>query len=105
MQSVDVAELNNHLAHYLQQVRQGNEIAIKERNRVIARLVPAVSAADYDQELLELAAQGKVKLPEQPLTAAEVAKELKRKLPRLKVKGAKAEQLMKRIWAEERGED
>lgn len=104
MQSVNLAELQNNLAHYLGQVRQGNEIAIRERNRIIARIVPAAPATGYDAELLELAAQGKVKLPEQPLTAEEVAKELKRKLPRLKVKGQAAEQLMKRIWAEERGE-
>ena len=105
MQSVNLTELQNNLSHYLWQVRQGNEIAIKDRNHIIARLVPAAPEAGYDEELLELAAQGKVKLPEQPLTAEEVAKELKRKLPRLKVKGQEAEQLMKRIWAEERGED
>ncbi len=105
MQSVKVGELKNNLAHYLLQVRQGHEIAIKEHNRVIARIVPATPAAACDQELLELAAQGKAKLPQQPLTAEEVAKELKRKLPRLKVKGVEAEQLMQRIWAEERGED
>jgi antitoxin (DNA-binding transcriptional repressor) of toxin-antitoxin stability system len=97
--------LKDNLAHYLGQVRQGREIAIKERNRVIARIVPAVSATDsYGQELLELAAQGKVRLPEKPLTEEDVAEALKRKLPRLKVKGAEARKLMERIWAEERGE-
>ena len=105
MQSVNVTELQNQLAHCLQQVRQGQTIAIKERNRVIAQLVPPTPAPDYDEELLALAAQGIVKLPEQPVTAADLEKELKRKLPRLKVKGAEAEELMRRIWAEERGED
>jgi len=130
-QIVNVAELKNNLSHYLRQVRQGNEITIKDRNRVIARIVPAASSDDYDEELLELAAQGKVKLPEQPLdpnlwrklkpaklktkrkkvkppeippTAEDLAKELKRKLPRMKTKGEEAEQVMKRIWEEERGE-
>ena len=105
MQSVNVTELKDQLTHYLQQVRQGNEIAIKERNRIIARIVQAAPPNGYDEELSALAAQGKAKLPEQPLTAAELAQELKRKLPRLRVKGEAADELMKRIWAEERGED
>ena len=105
MQSVNMVELQNNLSHYLLQVRKGNEVIIKDRNRVIARIVPATRETDYDEELLALAAQGIVKLPEQPVTAADLEKELKRKLPRLKVKGAEAEELMRRIWAEERGED
>jgi hypothetical protein len=60
--------------------------------------------AYFDEELLELAAQGKVKLPEIPPTAEDLAKELKRKLPRMKSKGEEAEKIMKRIWEEERGD-
>ena len=104
MQSVNIAELKNNLSHYLRQVRQGNEITIKDRNRVIARIVPAAPSADYDEELLELATQGKVKLPEISPTAEDLAKELKRKLPRVKSKGEKAKRIMRRIWEEERGE-
>ncbi|MBI1761835.1 MAG: hypothetical protein HYR56_10405 [Acidobacteria bacterium] len=103
MPSVNVTEL-----HYLQQVRQGQAITIKEHNRAIARLVPVApaptSVVDYDKELLELAAQGIVKLPKIPLTAEDVEQELKRKLPRLRVKGKAARELMQRIWDEERGE-
>ncbi|MEK7834451.1 MAG: type II toxin-antitoxin system Phd/YefM family antitoxin [Acidobacteriota bacterium] len=105
MQSINATELKSQLAHYLQQAQQGNEIVIKERNRIIARLVPPKLTPGFDEELLALAAQGKAKLPEQPLTTEDLAKELKRKLPRMKVKGEEAEQLMKQIWAEERGED
>src|SRR5262245_33366400 len=104
MQTVNVAELKNNLSHYLRQVRQGNEITIKDRNRVIARIVPAVPSAGSDEELLELAAQGKVKLPEIPPTAEDLAKELTRKLPGMKSKAEKAKQVMKRIWEEERGD-
>jgi hypothetical protein len=60
-------------------------------------------SADYDEELMRLAAQGKVNLPEILPTAEDLAKELKRKLPRMKSKGEKARQVMKRIWEEERG--
>ena len=105
MQSVNVTELQNQLSHYLQQVRQGHEIAIKEHNRVIARLVPTTPATGYDEELLALAAQGKVKLPEVPLTAEEVEETLKRKLPRVRVKGKAAKELLQRLMDEERGED
>jgi antitoxin (DNA-binding transcriptional repressor) of toxin-antitoxin stability system len=33
MQTVNIAELKNNLSYYLRQVRQGNEIMIKDRNR------------------------------------------------------------------------
>ena len=128
MRTVSISELKKNLSYYLRQVRQGKEITIKNRDRVIARIVPS---ADYDEELLELAAQGKVKLPDQPPdlnlwrklkpaklktkrkklkppdippTAEDLAKELNRKLPRMKSKGKKAKQIMKQIWEEERGE-
>lgn len=104
MQTINATELKSQLAHYLQQARQGSEIVIKERNRVIARLVPPEPATDFDEELLALAALGVLKLPEQPLTEEELEESLKRKLPRLKVKGEAAKELMKRIWDEERGD-
>jgi len=46
----------------------------------------------------------KLKPPEIPPTAEDLAKELRRRLPRMKSKGEKAEEIMKRIWEEERGE-
>jgi prevent-host-death family protein len=104
MQSVNVAELKNHLSHYLRRVQQGDEITIKERNRVIARIVLAAPAADYDQELLELAAQGKVKLPEKPLDEETFNEMLNLKLPRVKARGKAARELLQRIMDEERGD-
>lgn len=99
MQTVNIAELKNNLSHYLRQVRQGNEITIKDRNRVIARIVPAAPPADYDEELLELAAQGKVKLPEQP-PDPNLWRTLKP--AKLKTKGKAASDLLRRIMDEER---
>lgn len=101
MQTVNVAELKNNLSHYLRQVRQGNEITIKDRNRVIARIVPAVPSADYDEELLELAAQGKVKLPE---TAPDPNLWRALKPAKLKIRGKAANDLLRRVMDEERGE-
>lgn len=102
MQTVNVAELKNNLSLYLRQVRQGNEITIKDRNRVIARIVPAVPSDDYEQELLELAAQGKVKLPENP-PDPNLWRTLKP--AKLRATGQAAQDLLRRIMDEERGED
>lgn len=104
MQSVNIGELKNNLSHYLRQVRKGNEVIIKDRNRVIARIVPVAPETDYDEEMLELAAQGKIRLPERPLTEADIAEVLNRKLPRMKTKGEAAKSMLKRIMDEERGE-
>ncbi len=103
MQSVNIAELKNNLSQYLRQVREGNEIAVRDRNRVIARIVPAAPRSDYDEDLLELSAQGKIRLPERPLDEAAVTETLKRKLPRLKTTGKAARHILKRIMEEERG--
>ena len=62
MSVVNITELKNNLSHYLRQVRKGNEVIIKDRNRVIARIVPAAPEINDEEELLELAAQGKIRL-------------------------------------------
>jgi prevent-host-death family protein len=103
MQTVNVAELKNNLSHYLRQVRQGNEITIKDRHRVIARIVPAVPSNDYEEDLLDLAAQGKLKLPEKSLDEAFITEALTGKLPRLKTRGKAAREILKRVMDEERG--
>lgn len=102
MPSVNIAELKNNLSYYLRQVRQGVELTIKDRNRVIARIVPAAPAQDYDEELLELAAQGIVKLPEQPMDEAFIQEMLNCKLPQMKTKGKAGRQLLQKIMDEER---
>ncbi len=104
MQSVNITELKNNLAQCLLQVRQGRQIAIKERNRIIARIVPATPVAGYDEELLALAAQGKAILPEQPLDEASFKEMLNRKLPRVRAKGKAAKELLQHLMDEERGE-
>src|SRR5208282_2235909 len=51
MQSVNIAELKNRLSAYLQQVRAGEEIVIRDRNLPIAKLTPLSSADATEQEL------------------------------------------------------
>jgi len=61
MRSVNIAELKNSLSAYLNEVRAGEELLVRDRNVPIARIVP-LRADDYDAELLKLSAEGKVRL-------------------------------------------
>ena len=67
MQSVNIAELRSHLSTYLGRARRGEEIIVRDRNLAIAKIVPLSKTGDFDEELLDLAAQGLVRLPEKPL--------------------------------------
>ena len=70
--SVNVAELRRGLSGYLKRVRRGEEILVRDRNLPIARIVPLTDAGEYSQELLELAAQGVVRLPKRPFRVEEI---------------------------------
>ncbi|HSO28860.1 MAG TPA: type II toxin-antitoxin system prevent-host-death family antitoxin [Candidatus Sulfomarinibacteraceae bacterium] len=60
--SVGIRELRDHLSRYLEQVKAGAAITVTEHGRVIATIVPM----RYSRHMLELAAQGKVRLPTRP---------------------------------------
>jgi prevent-host-death family protein len=64
MKSVNIAELKNRLSVYLNDVKAGEEILVRDRNRPVARIVPLARSRDEDQKLLALAAQGKLRLGE-----------------------------------------
>lgn len=64
MKSVNIAELKNRLSVYLNDVKAGEEILVRDRNQPVARIVPLARSGDDDQELLALAAQGKLRLGE-----------------------------------------
>lgn len=104
MQAVNIGELKNNLSHYLRQVRKGNEVIINDRSRIIAPIVPPEPEIDYEAELLELAAQGKVRLAEERVTEEFINEMLNCELPRPKTKGKKAVEILRRIMDEERGE-
>jgi prevent-host-death family protein len=40
MRSANIADLRNHLTQYLQEVRAGEEIVVRDRQRPIAKIVP-----------------------------------------------------------------
>jgi len=62
MKTVNIADLKNNLSRYLNEVRQGEEVVIRDRNLTVAKIVPL--SLDEDEELLALAAQGLISLPE-----------------------------------------
>lgn len=70
MASVNIAELKNRLSYYLQQVRAGEEIIVRDRNLPVAKLAP-LSAADTSAEELALVAAGKLLLPKAKLNEKE----------------------------------
>ena len=64
MQTVNIAELKNRLSHYLDDVRRGEEVVIKDRNTPIAKIVPLAATDDYETEEAGLVAAGILRLPE-----------------------------------------
>jgi len=64
MKSVNIAELKNHLSGYLNDVKAGEEILVRDRDQPVARIVPLSRSRDEDKELLALASQGKLRLGE-----------------------------------------
>jgi len=64
MKSVNIAALKNRLSVYLNEVRAGHEVLIRDRNTPIARIVPITRTSGDDEELHVLASQGKIRLAE-----------------------------------------
>lgn len=63
MQTVSVGKLRSDLNRYLEDVKGGEEVLIKERNRTIAKIVP-MSDDDEENELAQLVAEGILSPPE-----------------------------------------
>jgi prevent-host-death family protein len=52
MRSTNIADLRNRLTQYLQEVRAGEEIIVRDRQRPIAKIVPFTVADDDDAALV-----------------------------------------------------
>lgn len=64
--AVGIRELKTHLSRYVREVKNGDEILVSERGRIIARLVPAGSHSEkarFQDLLLKLSAEGQIILP------------------------------------------
>lgn len=70
MRSVNIADLKNHLSRYLQEVREGEELVVRDRSVPIAKIVPLSAAVDIDPEDLALVATGQLRPPERRLPAS-----------------------------------
>lgn len=65
MKTVRVAELKNRLSAYLQLVRNGEEVIVKDRDHPVARISP-YNVAQVSERERRLIASGALKLPEEP---------------------------------------
>jgi prevent-host-death family protein len=52
MRSTNIADLRNRLAQYLKEVRAGEEIVVRDRQRPIAKIVPFTVDQDDDAALV-----------------------------------------------------
>lgn len=64
MKTANVAELKNRLSAYLQFVREGEEILVKDRNQPIARISPYKQTEQSEDER-QLVASGALRMPEE----------------------------------------
>ncbi len=65
MRIVNIGELKNHLSAYLQYVRDGEEVVVRDRNVAVARILP-IPATLSDEEA-QLVASGAMTLPVQEM--------------------------------------
>ena len=75
MRSVNVAELKNQLSKQFTFAKGGEEVAIRDRNLPVAKLVP-FEAGDASEEELLLVAAGKMRLPERSVDLEKVLRPL-----------------------------
>jgi prevent-host-death family protein len=66
MRTVNIGDLKNQLSAYLQYVRNGEEIVIRDRNVPVARILP-FNLANVSEEEKQLVASGAMKLPTQEI--------------------------------------
>ncbi len=67
MRTVNIGALKNQLSAYLQYVRNGEEVVVKDRNKPVARILPIRTPMTADEEEAQLVAEGKLKLPEREM--------------------------------------
>ena len=66
MRTVNIGELKNQLSGYLQHVKNGEEIVIRDRSVPVARILPFRHGAGWDQEA-QLVASGALRMPEEQM--------------------------------------
>ncbi len=64
MRTVNIGELKNQLSGYLQYVKNGEEIVVRDRSVPVARILPFRHDAEWEREA-QLVASGALKMPEE----------------------------------------
>ena len=67
MRTVNIAALKNELSRYLNQVREGEELLVRDRKTPIAKIIPFSPPETPEAEELALVAAGKLRLPDASL--------------------------------------
>jgi prevent-host-death family protein len=70
MRSVNIGELKNQLSGYLQYVKNGEEIVIRDRSVPVARILPFRHGPGWDREE-HLVASGALRMPEEEMDWSE----------------------------------
>jgi antitoxin (DNA-binding transcriptional repressor) of toxin-antitoxin stability system len=66
MRTVNIGELKTHLSAYLQYVRNGEEVVVRDRDVLVARISP-IRATDHAVDEASLLAAGDKKPPEKEM--------------------------------------
>jgi antitoxin (DNA-binding transcriptional repressor) of toxin-antitoxin stability system len=66
MRTVNIGDLKNKLSAYLQYVRNGEEVVVRDRDVPIARILP-FNLEEISDEEAQLVASGTMKLPEREM--------------------------------------
>lgn len=66
MKTVNIGELKDQLSGYLQYVRNGEEIVIRDRSVPVARILPFRHDPGWEREA-QLVASGAMKMPEEEM--------------------------------------
>jgi len=66
MRTVNIGDLKNQLRAYLQFVRNGEEVIVRDRNLPVARILP-IDNANLSEHERQLVASGAMKLPQQEM--------------------------------------
>jgi prevent-host-death family protein len=94
MRTAKISELKAKLSAHIQYVKNGEEVLIFDRNKPVARLVPAGQVEDYDERTLRLIAKG-------ILTPPKMRRPEGYKLPVPKGRMI-SQEVMDQVWREER---
>jgi prevent-host-death family protein len=94
MKTVNISDLKAHLSDHIQRVREGEEVIVCVRSKLVARIVPYRSE-DYSEQEQRLIARG-VLLPP--------CKRRRSAAPWPKPPGHVLKEVMDQVWREEREE-